>query len=154
MKKNNLLLLSSILLISIFGFFSCNREIQDDDILTGKWIETRVLLDTLSTPCQKASYYEFSDYEIAIQNRIYSRYYACESIGEYEVEGGTETYTIPPFTETLGNYSIIGDTLIIKDVNNITKTYVIDTLNAEKMTLETLDRNGDIMYLFYRRHKD
>ena len=73
MKKNNLLLLSSILLISIFGFFSCNREIQDDDILTGKWIETRVLLDTLSTPCQKASYYEFSDYEIAIQNRIYSR---------------------------------------------------------------------------------
>ncbi|MFA6805890.1 MAG: hypothetical protein WCR29_00570 [Bacteroidales bacterium] len=154
MKINSLIILSSILLISVFSFTGCNREVQDDDLITGKWIETRILLDTLSTPCEKASFVEFSEYKISIQDRIYNRFFACESIGEYEGEEGTETYTIPPYTETIGNYTIIGDTLVVKDVNNITHIYVIDTINAEKMTLETLDRNGNLEYLFYKRFQN
>lgn len=154
MKNNTLVLLSSLLLISIVGVFACSPKYEDDDILTGKWIESRILIDTLSTQCKKKSYIEFSDYELDIHKRIYSRYEACEGEEEFETEEGTETRTVPPFTEKLGNYSIKGDTLIIKTVENQTDIYIIDKIDFEKMTLETLDRNGNLKYLFYNRFKD
>lgn len=154
MKKNTLIIISSLLLISIYAIFGCSSEIKDDDIITGKWIETKVLLDSLATPCEKKSYIEFSEYKIDFQDRIFSQYNACTVIDTFEVEGGTETRTILPYTEIMGYYSIYGDTLFVKDVNNLTHIYTIDTINSEKMSLRTLDRDGNIVNLSYRRFKE
>ncbi len=152
MKKNTIYLLSSLLLISIIGVFSCVPKVEDDDIITGKWIDTKILLDTTSTECQKNSYIEFSEYGLTLQERIYTQYHACTEIEEFETEGGTETRTVPPHTVKIGNYTINGDTLTVKDVENQTKIYVIGGIDSEKMTLETLDRDGNIQYMFYKRY--
>ncbi|MFA7081710.1 MAG: hypothetical protein WC135_03770 [Bacteroidales bacterium] len=155
MKKNTIFIISSLLLISTFGIFGCVPKIEDDDMITGKWIDTLILMDTLSTQCQKKSYIEFSEYELDLKDRIHEKYHACPGVEEYEAEDGeTATRTTPPFTERIGNYSIKGDTLIVKDIENQTLIYVIGSIDSENMTLKDLDRDGNIRIKFYKRFKD
>lgn len=155
MKKNTIFILSSLLLISALGIFGCVPKVEDDDLITGKWIDSLVLIDTLATPCQKKSYIEFSEYELNLKDRIYEKYHACSGVEEYEdEEGETATRTTPPFTERIGNYSIKGDTLTVKDVENQTHIFVIGGIDSEKMTLKDLDKDGNIRTKFYKRFKE
>lgn len=153
MKKNStLFLLAGIIFTSIYGIFGCSPEIKDDDVITGKWIETSIILDSLSTECEKKSYIEFSEYKIDFQDRILSKFDACNIVDT--VEGGTETMTITPYKEIIGNYSVYGDTLFVKDVNNLTQIYTIMNIGFDQMKLKTLDRDGNIIYMNYDRFKD
>lgn len=151
MKNKALILLSSLLIISITAlFFGCKEEV-DHDLIQGKWVKECIILDSLATDCQKKSYIEFTNYVIEGKDRMVSQFHACDEIGERETETGTETFTILPYSEPIGYYTVTGNILRIKDMNNITNVYTIGYINAEKMMLSSFDKDGVLRDTIYRR---
>ncbi len=152
MKNKTLIFLSSLLIISIAVLvFGCKEDVVDHDLIQGKWMKECIILDTMSTDCQKKAYIEFSNYVLEGKYRIVSQRHACEGEGQIETETGTDTFTIPPYSEQIGYYTVSGDTLRIKDMNNMTNVYTIGYINSEKMKLSSYDENGILRDTIYRR---
>lgn len=131
---------------------SCEK-IVDNDIITGKWIEesTRLLPDSTTAPCVKKSYLEFSEYQIDMNKRTVNRYHACDFV--INLEG--DTIEQVPHTELLGYYTITEDTMKILYVKDYTtQVYHISYINAYFMKLQTLNRNGELINIYYDRFKD
>jgi len=151
MKNKTLFFLSSLFIIFIAVFFFGCKEEVDHDLIQGKWVKECIILDSTATDCQKKAYIEFSNYILEGDYRIVSQRHACEEEGEIETETGTDTFTIPPYSEQIGYYTVSGDTLRIKSMNNITNIYTIGYINAEKMKLSSYDKDGILRDTIYRR---
>jgi hypothetical protein len=86
-----------------------------------------------------------------MDKRTVNQYYACD----YVINLNGDTIEQVPYTELLGYYTIIEDTLKILYVKDYTtKVYNIKYIDKIDMLLTTLDNNGDEMNIFYRRFKD
>lgn len=120
-------LLSSLLIITFFA--SCQEEIEENDLIEGKWREESVVMDENAQECEKLSYIEFSKYDADIQKRILTNFNACDSVS------------------TLRKYTIDGDTLIVLDDKLVTKRYTISLINETKMIYS--DKNNR-EYIFVR----
>lgn len=128
MNRNRFLaLLSGLLIISFFA--SCQEEIEENDLIEGKWREESVVMDENAQECEKLSYIEFSKYDADIQKRILTNFNACDSVS------------------TLSKYTIDGDTLIVLDDKLVTKRYTISLINETKMIYS--DKNNR-EYIFVR----
>lgn len=128
MNRNKILaLLSSLLIITFFA--SCQEEIEDNDLITGKWREESIVMNENAEECEKLSYMEFSKYDADIQKRILTNFNACDSVS------------------TLSKYTIDGDTLIVLDDKLVTKRYTISLINETKMIYS--DKNNR-EYIFVR----
>lgn len=152
MKKTIRIIFGLTILISVFSLVSCEK-IVDNDVITGKWIDNKILIlpDSTTAPCIKQSYIEFSEYKIDMDKRTVNQYYACD----YVINLNGDTIEQVPYTELLGYYTIIEDTLKILYVKDYTtKVYNIKYIDKIDMLLTTLDNNGDEMNIFYRRFKD
>lgn len=152
MKKTIRIIFGLTILISAFSLFSCEKVV-DNDVITGKWIDNKILRlpDSTTAPCIKQSYIEFSEYKIDMDKRTVNQYYACD----YVINLNGDTIEQVPYTELLGYYTIIEDTLKILYVKDYTtKVYNIKYIDKIDMLLTTLDNNGDEMKLFYSRFKD
>lgn len=152
MKKTIRIIFGLTILISVFSLVSCEK-IVDNDVITGKWIDNKILRlpDSTTAPCIKKSYIEFSEYKIDMDKRTVNQYYACD----YVINLNGDTIEQVPYTELLGYYTIIEDTLKILYVKDYTtKVYNIKYIDKIDMLLTTLDNNGDEMNIFYRRFKD
>lgn len=128
MNRNKILALFSSLLIITF-FASCQEEIEDNDLITGKWREESIVMNENAEECEKLSYMEFSKYDADIQKRILTNFNACDSVS------------------TLSKYTIDGDTLIVLDDKLVTKRYTISLINETKMIYS--DKNNR-EYIFVR----
>ena len=152
MKKTISIIFGLTILISAFSLVSCEKVV-DNDVITGKWIDNKILRlpDSTTAPCIKKSYIEFSEYKIDMDKRTVNQYYACD----YVINLNGDTIEQVPYTELLGYYTIIEDTLKILSVKDYTtKVYNIKYIDKIDMLLTTLDNNGDEMNIFYRRFKD
>ncbi len=152
MKNTLRIIFGLTILISVFSFVACEEKV-DNDVITGKWIDNKILNtpDSLIDPCKKKSYIEFSEYKIEMEKRTVNQYYACD----YTLDENGDTIEQVPFTELLGYYTIIEDTLKILYVKDYTtKVYNIKYIDKIDMLLTTLDNNGDKMNIFYGRFKD
>lgn len=152
MKKTIRIIFGLTILISAFSLVSCEKVV-DNDVITGKWIDNKILRlpDSTTAPCIKKSYIEFSEYKIDMDKRTVNQYYACD----YVINLNGDTIEQVPYTELLGYYTIIEDTLKILYVKDYTtKVYNIKYIDKIDMLLTTLDNNGDEMNIFYRRFKD
>lgn len=152
MKKTIRIIFGLTILISVFSLVSCEKVV-DNDVITGKWIDNKILRlpDSTTAPCIKKSYIEFSEYKIDMDKRTVNQYYACD----YVINLNGDTIEQVPYTELLGYYTIIEDTLKILYVKDYTtKVYNIKYIDKIDMLLTTLDNNGDEMNIFYRRFKD
>lgn len=152
--KKTVLFLSTILIISLTVIYGCKDEVKDNDLIQGKWMPDPILKDTLASPCQKRSYIEFTDYVLEDDKRLQIKYHACLGEEEFEGENGTETRTIPAFSEKIGYYKISGDTLKIKSMNNITTVYSIKYITSDSMRLSSTDKDGFSRDTIYRRFKN
>ncbi|MFA6368420.1 MAG: hypothetical protein WCX10_07690 [Bacteroidales bacterium] len=152
MKNTLRIIFGLTILISVFSFVACEEKV-DNDVITGKWIDNKILKlpDSTTAPCIKQSYIEFSEYKIDMDKRTVNQYYACD----YVINLNGDTIEQVPYTELLGYYTIIEDTLKILYVKDYTtKVYNIKYIDKIDMLLTTLDNNGDEMNIFYRRFKD
>ncbi|MBP1646338.1 MAG: hypothetical protein H6Q16_1913 [Bacteroidetes bacterium] len=152
MKNTLRIIFGLTILISVFSFVSC-QEIVDTDVITGKWMDKKILNlpDSTTAPCIKKSYIEFSDYKIDMDKRTVNQYYACD----YTINENGDTIEQVPYTELLGYYTIIEDTLKILFVKDYTtKVYNIKNINDIDMHLTTLDQNGDKVDLYYKRFNE
>lgn len=113
-------LLSGLLIITFFA--SCQEEIEENDLIEGKWREESVVMNENATECEKLSYMEFSKYDADIQKRILTHFNACDSVS------------------VLSKYTIDGDTLIVLDDKLVTKRYTISFINETKMVY--FDKNN------------
>ncbi len=152
MKKTIRIIFGLTILISLFSLVSCEK-IVDNDVITGKWIDNKILRlpDSTTAPCIKQPYIGFSEYKIDMDKRTVNQHYACD----YVINLNGDTIEQVPYTELLGYYTIIEDTLKILYVKDYTtKVYNIKYIDKIDMLLTTLDNNGDEMNIFYRRFKD
>ena len=152
--KKTVLFLSTILIISLAVLFGCKDEVKDNDMIQGKWIPDPILKDTLLSDCQKKSYIEFTDYVLEDDKRLRLQYHACIGEETFEGENGTETRTVPAYSETTGYYTISGDTLRVKNMNNITTVYSIKYITSDSMRLSSTDKDGFLRDTIYRRFKN
>lgn len=152
--KKTVLFLGSILIISLAVIFGCKDEVKDNDMIQGKWIPDPILKDTLLSDCQKKSYIEFTDYVLEDDKRLRLQYHACIGEETFEGENGTETRTVPAYSETTGYYTINGDTLRVKNMNNITTVYSIKYITSDSMRLSSTDKDGFLRDTIYRRFKN
>ncbi len=121
--KKLLLLLPFALLVS------CQEELPENDLLEGKWQPAEIYLDPEASDCEKNTYMEFSPYVFDKKERILRVFDACDS------------------TETLANYTITGDTLILVDSKQVTSRYIIQSITESKWVY--IDK-GNVIYTFYR----
>ncbi len=128
MNRNRFLALLSGLLIITF-FASCQEEIEENDLIEGKWREESVVMNENAQECEKLSYIEFSKYDADIQKRILTDFNACDSVS------------------VLSKYTVDGDTLIVIDDKLVTKRYIIELINETKMVY--YDKNNQ-PYTFIR----
>lgn len=152
--KKTVLFLSTILIFSFAIIYGCKEEVKDNDLIQGKWMPDPILNDTLASPCEKSSYIEFSDYVLEDDKRLQLKYHACLGVEEFEGENGTETRTVPAYSETTGYYTISGDTLRVKNMNNITTVYSIKYITSDSMRLSSTDKDGFLRDTIYRRFKN
>lgn len=137
MKKYFLMISIGISIISLL-IFSCKKEIEDEDLLTGKWVRQEIQNDTTKDICEKRSYIEFSEYVLDIRNRIYSFNNICDTV-----------------ERVIGNYTIEGNTLFIKDTMNVSSEFTIDYINPVSMSLSEPDINvGGSVHHKYLRVKE
>ncbi|MDR0972131.1 MAG: lipocalin family protein [Bacteroidales bacterium] len=148
MKNKAIVLTSLFLLAFLYVVYSCS-EIEDNDIITGKWIEKEIVNSTQTTECQKRSYIEFSQYNLEKKDRKVYQYYACTETGTNEA--GEEIIVKFPRLEEVANYTIKDDTLTLVDTYQTTTIYVIKSITKEAMLLSTMDRNGDSIDVPYIR---
>lgn len=133
MKLKTLLFIGVLATLTSIIFFSCKEE-KDDDLLTGKWV---IQSDTLKEDCEKKSYYEFSEYVLDIRKRVYSFNNICDTV-----------------ERVIGNYTIVGDVLTIKDTMNVTHEYTIDYINSDSMRIKQPNVLGGFDYYRYLRVKE
>lgn len=126
-KKPILKALSILLPISLL--FSCQEEIEENDLLEGKWRESSVLSNEEAEDCAKQSYMEFSKYTYEAKER--------KQVIVNKCSGDIITNA----------YSLKGDTIITVDDKQITKRYIIRTLEQTKLTY--IDKDG-ISYTYLR----
>ena len=120
-------LLSGLLIITFFA--SCQEEIEENDLIEGKWREESVVMNENAQECEKLSYMEFSKYDADIQKRILTHFNGCDSVS------------------VLSKYTVDGDTLIVIDDKLVTKRYIIELINETKMVY--YDKNNQ-PYTFIR----
>lgn len=134
MKNKSLLFLGAVLIVSIFSTIGCKEEV-DNDIITGKWVEKDIQKDTTVADCVKTSYIEFSEYDIDFRKRVLSFNNVCDTV-----------------YRSVGNYTINGDTLVIKDTMNVTKLYTIQFINDKEMRFTEPNMvSGGLIYHNYLR---
>lgn len=136
MKLKTLLFIGVLATLTSIIFFSCKEE-KDDDLLTGKWVEKDIQSDTLIEDCEKKSYIEFSEYVLDIRKRVYSFNNICDTV-----------------ERVIGNYTIVGDVLTIKDTMNVTHEYTIDYINSDSMRIKQPNVLGGFDYYRYLRVKE
>lgn len=136
MKLKTLLFIGVLATLTSIIFFSCKEE-KDEDLLTGKWVEKDIQSDTLEEDCVKKSYYEFSEYVLDIRKRVYSYNNICDTV-----------------ERVIGNYTIVGDVLTIKDTMNVTYEYTIDYINSDSMRIKQPNVLGGFDYYRYLRVKE
>lgn len=116
MKKLIRLVFISLIGISLFAVSSCN-EIDDQDLLTGRWVVAEIQGNELIEDCVRQSFVEFSDYVLDLRQRVVSHYDDCE-----------EVKTI------IGNYTVEGSTLIIRDTMAVIRQYQIEYVGPDSMS--------------------
>ena len=136
MKLKTLLFIGVLATLTSIIFFSCKEE-KDNDLLTGKWVEKDIQSDTLIEDCVKKSYIEFSEYVLDIRKRVYSFNNICDTV-----------------ERVIGNYTIVGDVLTIKDTMNVTHEYTIDYINSDSMRIKHPNVLGGFDYYRYLRVKE
>jgi hypothetical protein len=136
MKLKTLLFIGVLATLTSIIFFSCKEE-KDDDLLTGKWVEKDIQSDTLIEDCVKKSYIEFSEYVLDIRKRVFSFNNICDTV-----------------ERVIGNYTIVGDVLTIKDTMNVTYEYTIDYINSDSMRIKQPNVLGGFVYSRYLRVKE
>lgn len=136
MKLKTLLFIGVLVTLTSIIFFSCKEE-KDDDLLAGKWVEKDIQSDTLIEDCVKKSYIEFSEYVLDIRKRVYSFNNICDTV-----------------ERVIGNYTIVGDVLTIKDTMNVTHEYTIDYINSDSMRYKQPNVSGGFDYYRYLRVKE
>ena len=119
-KKPILKALSVLLPLSLL--FSCQEKIEENDLLEGKWRDTDILNNEDAEKCEKESYMEFSKYTYDAKERKQAIVNQCDS------------------TVITNAYTLKGDTIIIVDDKQITKRYIIRTLN--ETSLNYVDKDG------------
>lgn len=136
MKLKTLLFIGVLATLTSIIFFSCKEE-KDDDLLTGKWVKKDIQSDTLIEDCVKKSYIEFSEYVLDIRKRVFSFNNICDTV-----------------ERVIGNYTIVGDVLTIKDTMNVTYEYTIDYINSDSMRYKQPNVSGGFEYYRYLRVKE
>src|SRR5690606_14014702 len=136
MKLKTLLFIGVLATLTSIIFFSCKEE-KDDDLLTGKWVEKDIQSDTLIEDCEKKCYIEFSEYVLDVRKRVFSFNNICDTI-----------------ERVVGNYTIEGNILSIKDTMNVTTQYTIDYVNADSMRIKQPNVLGGFEYKRYLRVKE
>lgn len=120
MNRKTVLAALTVVLTMCF-FASCQEQLEENDLLQGKWREKAVVDKPDATECELKSYIEFSEYVYEAKNRQMLQVDACK---------GTTTYN---------NYTIAGDTLIIVDDKNITKKYLLKTVDQSTLVYTDKD---------------
>ena len=89
------------------------------------------MADPEAADCQKASYIEFADYVAEAKARTLTTFDSCTS------------------SVTVGTYTVTGDTLIVVDEHVVTKRYIIQSIDQNKMIYKDKDNRT----FTYRRIK-
>lgn len=110
---------------------SCQEKIEENDLITGRWNKEEIMADPEATDCQKASYIEFADYVSDAKARTLTTFDSCTS------------------SVSVGTYTVTGDTLIVVDEHVVTKRYIIQSIDQNKMIYKDKDNRT----FTYRRIK-
>ena len=124
-----MLLFSGIVCGSVFT--SCQEKIEENDLIIGRWNKEEIMADPEAADCQKASYIEFADYVAEAKARTLTTFDSCTS------------------SVTVGTYIVTGDTLIVVDEHVVTKRYIIQSIDQNKMIYKDKDNRT----FTYRRIK-
>lgn len=107
--------------LTMCSLASCQEQQEENDLLQGRWREKAVVEKPNATECELKSFMEFSEYVYEAKNRRMLQVDSCK---------GTTIYN---------HYSVAGDTLIIVDDKNITKKYLLKTVDQSTLVYTDKD---------------
>ncbi|MCF0210345.1 MAG: hypothetical protein HUK18_03380 [Bacteroidales bacterium] len=114
-------------------FVSCEKTIEEgDDFVQGKWRDLEVISNEDLENYNYRDYIEYAPYHHQLNKRKIT-YYVYDSDSTYETK--------------VGRYTIKGDTLIVVDHMEVTKTYFLQSV--KKDTMRYLDAHGKL-YTYVR----
>jgi hypothetical protein len=148
------MLITAILILCSIVFVSCKEEIEDTDLIIGKWRLYDVVSNPKSSPCALQSYWEFSNYVFRAKDRIFTDVVSkVQSSSTEIIEGDTIYHYVcdPVINYTTYYYTIKTDTLTLVNtaLPSDIKKYTIK-INYDTMQLKEVESDRSYNYLRWR----